>query len=536
MTFTILSSDELKKTLKAVSQFIKTDDELHESKCWFVSGSDYLQVLAYHKASSDISDYFETYIDSESDHEEKMEFCINPEELYQRIRHLPDMKLTFQEERFFGFTVSSGYRLSFSIKASSAKDININQANFPQYKSTIPAEIPVSLIIELCQNQAQFLSGDLHDNMLSYLWILEHTNEIQSVATDGSSLYVLTSIIQPYSITDRFGITKYVAKRIPNMFENEMSSLAQLFNNGKYYTLVIDGIAISCQVPSGKMFNYLGVFDKTVDIPISINKQHLQNMVDRGMDIASSWSHFVFHFQKNSLTLCVIDGRKTEYTERMTIPNDYYNMVIRFDPQRLSAILKEMNEDDIVKMRLGQDNKSPCSLIPNYSQWFLLCPMELKESEIEQCLKNEALFEPAVGNNMSGLMKAEALARMKSIGLYPGIIEAYEEDDEVQVYEPPFGASFLLEDDELEEMRKIEKEKGVLVWGVIRSQMKYEGETVTVDCLLYVSDNEDEWESERYDLQNGVPIVYTTMKEYPVYDHGAIQIYMSEGGTPLRKA
>ncbi len=29
MTFTILSSNELKKALKAVSQFIKTDDELH---------------------------------------------------------------------------------------------------------------------------------------------------------------------------------------------------------------------------------------------------------------------------------------------------------------------------------------------------------------------------------------------------------------------------------------------------------------------------------------------------------------------------
>ena len=76
-----------------------------------MSGSDYLQVLAYHKAMSDISDYFETYIASESEHEEKMEFCINPEELYQRIRHLPDMKLTFQEERFFWLYCK--FRLSF---------------------------------------------------------------------------------------------------------------------------------------------------------------------------------------------------------------------------------------------------------------------------------------------------------------------------------------------------------------------------------------------------------------------------------------
>lgn len=133
-------------------------------------------------------------------------------------------------------------------------------------------------------------------------------------------------------------------------------------------------------------------------------------------------------------------------------------------------------------------------------------------------------------------MKAEAISRMKAIGLYNEIIEDFDKNGTPQVYEPPYGASYSLEDDELKTVRSFEKDRKVLIWGVIRSFMEFNRKTVTVDCMLYVSNDKDNWVDERRDLLDGIPIVLTIMKDPPyIKDHGSICIYMSEGGTPLRK-
>lgn len=132
-------------------------------------------------------------------------------------------------------------------------------------------------------------------------------------------------------------------------------------------------------------------------------------------------------------------------------------------------------------------------------------------------------------------MKVEAISRMKAISLYSYIIDDFQDNDTPQVYEPPFGASYDLDDEELEDIHEMESCNDILVWGVIRCTMKYNREDVTVDCMLYVSSNKDDWEEERNDLNNGIPHVFTSMKEYPVKDSGHINIYMSDGGTPLRR-
>ena len=132
-------------------------------------------------------------------------------------------------------------------------------------------------------------------------------------------------------------------------------------------------------------------------------------------------------------------------------------------------------------------------------------------------------------------MKAEAISRMKAISLDSDIIDDFQESDTPQVYEPPYGASYYLEDEELEGIHELEFRCDILVWGVIRCTMKYNREDVTVDCMLYVSNNKADWEDERNDLYNGIPHVFTSMKEYPVKDSGHINIYLSDGGTPLRR-
>ena len=130
-------------------------------------------------------------------------------------------------------------------------------------------------------------------------------------------------------------------------------------------------------------------------------------------------------------------------------------------------------------------------------------------------------------------MKDEAIHRMKSISLYDGVIESFEEDGTPQVYEPPYGASYWVEDDVLERVREIEKSKDILVWGITRRFVKniLTGENDAVDHLLYVSKSKEKWQEEREQLINGNPHVYTLW--FGRLDSKLIKIYISEGGTPL---
>ena len=71
-------------------------------------------------------------------------------------------------------------------------------------------------------------------------------------------------------------------------------------------------------------------------------------------------------------------------------------------------------------------------------------------------------------------MKTEALSRMRAIQLYDGTIEAFKEDM-VHVYEPPYGCSYSIEEDDEDYIRAFEQKDGVLVWGVIRTSSQSRG-------------------------------------------------------------
>ena len=131
--------------------------------------------------------------------------------------------------------------------------------------------------------------------------------------------------------------------------------------------------------------------------------------------------------------------------------------------------------------------------------------------------------------------KAEAIFRMKQIGLVDTILNDFAENGNVQVYEPPYGCGYDLESDVLKSVRKFESNHDTLVWGVVRSFRNYGYGDVTIDAFLYVSKNKEYWDEERENLFNMTPTVYTVEKEHPErIDIGCMGIYMSEGGTPLR--
>ncbi len=106
--------------------------------------------------------------------------------------------------------------------------------------------------------------------------------------------------------------------------------------------------------------------------------------------------------------------------------------------------------------------------------------------------------------------KEEAILRMEKIGIFPETIKQFEEDGLVSQSLPPVGACFWIEGEQLERVREFEKENNALVYFVIYSYTIY-GE---IECYLFVSDYEDEWEVDWDDLNYNQALAY-------VYNHDA---------------
>lgn len=115
--------------------------------------------------------------------------------------------------------------------------------------------------------------------------------------------------------------------------------------------------------------------------------------------------------------------------------------------------------------------------------------------------------------------KAEAISRMKKIGIFPETIRQFKKDDLVSISEPPFGAFFWAEGEDLETLRAWEEKHNALVYVVIRSYT----EVGVLDSYLYVSDFEEEWDDARDDLTHNESLAYVYNKDEPLFsEHGYI--------------
>lgn len=107
--------------------------------------------------------------------------------------------------------------------------------------------------------------------------------------------------------------------------------------------------------------------------------------------------------------------------------------------------------------------------------------------------------------------KTEAISRMKMLGLYPTIIREFGRDFTVNRSDPPFGALYWVEDEELEELHAWEIEHNALVYHVVRSYTTFG----TLDAYLYVSDVKEEWDVVHDDLKDGNSLAYVVNHDMP---------------------
>lgn len=129
------------------------------------------------------------------------------------------------------------------------------------------------------------------------------------------------------------------------------------------------------------------------------------------------------------------------------------------------------------------------------------------------------------------LKKAEAVARMKILGIFPEAIRQFEKDGLVNRSEPPLGALFWIEGEDLERMHKFEEKHNALVYAVIRNYYSIG----KMDSYLFVSDNEEEWERDREELQNGSVFAYVNnLDDDECSEFGSIGVQRSPAAGLLR--
>lgn len=98
--------------------------------------------------------------------------------------------------------------------------------------------------------------------------------------------------------------------------------------------------------------------------------------------------------------------------------------------------------------------------------------------------------------------KIEAIERMYILDLHKDVVIAFTNQD--IIFQSVQGRLCRIDDQTRKELLDWQIQTGNLVYHVIHNVFQF-GECLSI---LFVSKYEDEWECERIDLENGVPLVY----------------------------
>jgi len=93
--------------------------------------------------------------------------------------------------------------------------------------------------------------------------------------------------------------------------------------------------------------------------------------------------------------------------------------------------------------------------------------------------------------------RAEAISRLKLLGVSEEIIRAYEENRQIYMAVPPLGEARPLISGAYDELHKFEKEKHFVLYFAIRTAIPF-----VRDSYLCVGPYEEDWETERAGLKN----------------------------------
>lgn len=130
-------------------------------------------------------------------------------------------------------------------------------------------------------------------------------------------------------------------------------------------------------------------------------------------------------------------------------------------------------------------------------------------------------------------MKAEAVERLKLLGLGPEIIREFEKTGEIYSCVGYDGHPVPTDPILKEQIKKLEKENEFMVFLNIHSEMLY----CSMDSLLIVSKYREDWEPELTDIEEGYAMTYTVNQTYPeCSEMGSIGFRHTKSGGIIRTA
>lgn len=121
--------------------------------------------------------------------------------------------------------------------------------------------------------------------------------------------------------------------------------------------------------------------------------------------------------------------------------------------------------------------------------------------------------------------KREALERMTMLHLSRQCINAFKSG---KVWESEgYGALYEVDDEEQQIINEFEAKHNAVVYHMIHNKFEF-GECYTI---LYVSDEKSEWQSDRYDIEDGYAMAYVKNIDDPFCsEFGTVAIRSSFGG------
>ena len=130
------------------------------------------------------------------------------------------------------------------------------------------------------------------------------------------------------------------------------------------------------------------------------------------------------------------------------------------------------------------------------------------------------------------IKKAEAINRMKELGLFAPCIKVFKSRDEVQLSEQTGGLYEFSADRELTaKVQEFERKNNALVYHVIHTPMRLDGEALDMYNFLYVSDYQEEWEVDNADIKEGYVFAYVWNKTIDYFsEFGSIAVKGMFGG------
>ena len=132
---------------------------------------------------------------------------------------------------------------------------------------------------------------------------------------------------------------------------------------------------------------------------------------------------------------------------------------------------------------------------------------------------------------MQERQKAEAIKRLKLLGIAQYTIRKFEETGEVSTCSCVTGEPQPTEDFVKTMIHQLEQQYGFLVFLNVRSET-YFG---TIDNLFFVGKYDEEWKMSLDDLKDGYALVYAQNWSYPENSEmGSIAFYRTDNGGILR--